>query len=172
MQTDLRYWMTLVERGDTLDPAVLRERRIEVRGSTFPLLQNPTIQQLLAVLRGSTWDRLKGLAVDNDVYWWDAYYAHHGDIAQIMVYSDNPEVGYWDNPNYDNDARMILDLECEHTPTLDCNDKMLCHPRMVKLLASDEIAFSVPGAGCMNYSQYKAFRDNVKDWWKAARVAD
>lgn len=156
MTHNLRRWMTLID-----SPILERAVRIEVSNEQFTLLINPSALQIVNLFERSRTDVLKGVIIGKTMYWWDGFYAHHGHILELF------------DPNYPAlyevngvDCRMIINMECDDRPTLDCADKLLEHPLLQRVLTSNLIWFHVPGAGCMVYDQYQRFRAGKRDWWK------
>lgn len=52
-------------------------------GGMVNLIRNPSDQALLGLLGRARNRTMRGLIVGNEVMWWDAYDATHGDIADV-----------------------------------------------------------------------------------------
>jgi hypothetical protein len=99
----------------------------------------------------------------DDIYFWDDSYATHGHIAE-MVWPSQPGKIYWEDPKYV-DSRIYIERDCDDRPTIDFDEELWQHPRYMALLKSNELYIKVPGAGCMNYLQYMAYKSGRKDWY-------
>lgn len=132
--------------------------RIEIKGNTFTLFENPTASQLLSLLDRSKEGSVRGLVFKGNTYWWDGFFALHGDIAMYLLPRNRGGMAYWEHPDYDNDGRMNLEID-NGRPALDCAFKLIAYPKMKELLSSNKIFFHVPDAGNVNYTEYVALKD-------------
>lgn len=143
-----------------------RPLRVVANNSVFTVWVNPTAQQIVRLFEQSRTDVLKGVIIEDAMYWWDGYYAHHGHILEL--FDRNYPRPYEVNGV---DCRMIINMECDDRPTLSCDDGLLNHPALHRVLVSDLIWFIVYGAGCMTYSQYRSYRAGDKNWRNAAPIS-
>lgn len=126
--------------------------RIDADGHPINVIQNPSIQQLLGLLDRSPDEKVKGLIIGSDVYFWSAtHQATHGHIAAQLWPTDGKRQ-YWEYPEYV-DGRMLIELDDGH-PVIDFDTSLLDNPRILALLKSDQIYFNIPGAGFANYSEH------------------
>ena len=128
--------------------------RMDADGRPLTVIENPSIQVLLALLDRSPDDQVKGLIIGSELYFWSATAdATHGHVAEKLWPTDGKRT-YWEYPEY-TEGRLIIELDDGH-PTIQFDPEMLDNPRILALLKSDRLYFRFPGAGFMNYSEYVA----------------
>jgi len=148
MSNELRRWMILCES------VLLSEKviRIDADGHPITVIENPSIQQLLSLLKQSPDEQVKGLVIGSELYFWSATsVATHGHIAEHLWPTDGKK-NYWEYPEYV-DGRLLIEMDDGH-PTIDFEPALLDNLRLLSLLKSDRLYFHFPGAGFMNYSEY------------------
>ena len=113
-----------------------RSERVEIKNKSFILLQDPTADQLLMMLKRSAHLTLRGLILEQSIYWWDADFATHGAVASYLLGVEK----YWEAPPYDNEGRMYMEMDRDE-PTIQCQSEYLDFPKLVNILKSDKILF-------------------------------
>ena len=144
----MRYFIDLCE-------SVIRD---DVNGKPIIILKNPNMQQIINLLYKT--EKIKGLLIDHNLYFWDSYSATHGHIAE-KYWTKIPGKAYWESQEYI-DSRIIIELDdiyCKgqhlnNVPTIAMDDEFIKIPEIANLLKSDEIYFRALGRGWMNYSDY------------------
>ena len=150
--------------GSSLTENIINEKtqKILVNNAMVTIVKNPSIQQVLNMFE--KYQKLRGIVIDNDVYFWDGVMATHGHVAE-MFWPTDKDKNYWEMPGY-TESRIILEDGRENSPIIDCDEEVFNNPRVISLLKSNEIYIPMPGAGEMTYSQYLAFNSGKRDWWK------
>src|ERR1700760_1326215 len=104
--TDLRRWMDVVALTE-------KAIRMDVAGQPLTVLENPSIQQVLALMDRSPDEEVKGLTIGPDVYFWSATStATHGHIAEKLWPTDGKR-NYWEYPEYV-DGRLLIQMDAGH----------------------------------------------------------
>lgn len=125
--------------------------RVEVNSKwhnvqTVNVEENPTLIQLLRIIKSSEYHKLRGLIVGSNVFWWDAAKSYHAHIAEVF----DPKF-----PDYDLTKRLMLSVEPSGEIFIDCELEILKHPQILRILKSDKILFHYPGHGMVVYSEVK-----------------
>lgn len=68
-------------------------------GQDYIILKNPSPDALLSLCKKLKYNELRGLAHENDVYWWDAYKAEHNSTAERLGIEGKKKHMYFFNPD-------------------------------------------------------------------------
>lgn len=92
----------------------LFEMRIMTPQGPLTVLRNPPMAVLTDLITGSKWHNVRGLLVGRDLYFWDAMFATHHDIARhlnVVDHEDMHLVLYGNEGKYHADLPAIADLK-------------------------------------------------------------
>lgn len=113
------------------------------RGVRMQVVRNP-VPALLVRMLDRTFDRhLRGLVIGNDMHWWDANDAIHGEVAKLLgvedYVNDRLELA---RPRYSPDeARFHYDQEAWPP------ERVLANPAFSKMARCPEVLFYAGSAG-------------------------
>lgn len=126
--------------------ANLNEAMIEVDDDyRIKVVSNLSADQLIAFAK-SVGGKLRGLAYDDNVYWWDRHLATHHDVAKSIGYADYV------------DCRLMFDVDTEGygLPCWIDDDytRLPAHPYFRKLMRSDKILFDAGSYGDLSGPEF------------------
>jgi hypothetical protein len=104
------------------------------------VVKNPTTSGLVNLLMRSKNKSLRGLIHGQNVYWWDAYDAIHGEVAKLLGYKNyvDDRLHLIFNTNYD-EIRF-------YAPEKWTDTDIFSHPQLKKLATDDRILFDAGSA--------------------------
>ena len=124
--------------------------RTAIPETVHRMLKNPSVTALLGLLRRSEYKELRGLVVRDNLWWWDANMALHGDIADHL-----------NHPDYTDDRlnlRLTQDEARIDYPEPWTFAAIKQHAAFARLTRSPLIYFYEPGHGWLTGPQWVAIQ--------------
>lgn len=83
----MRYRDILTENVIKLDLDDLNEEviRVEMADQRLIVMHNPAAAQVKALLDRSKQHEVRGFCYENDIFFWDAFYANHGEMFDKLL---------------------------------------------------------------------------------------
>lgn len=106
--------------------------RVTVPSGEMTIQVNPPAMDVLAMLDNSKWGILRGFIDGNNIYWWDADRAIHGQVANALDMYVHDSIS--DEDDVEGTTRLVLSKEPNGKPYLQVSSDLLDHPRLSRLI--------------------------------------